>query len=94
MESVPEELDLDDFEKELGNIHGVDDVHDLHVWSLTHGKPAMTAHIRGKNADYILKKATLKCREKGIYHSTIQVEREEQSIKGGKYYIDCAHNVH
>jgi len=61
---------------------------------LTHGKPAMTAHIRGNNVDYILKKATVICRKYGIYHSTIQVEREEQSAKASKFYIDCGQNIH
>jgi len=94
MESVPEDLNIEEFEKEIIGIHGVEDVHDLHVWNLTHGKPAMTAHIRGRDGDYILKKATIISRKYGIYHSTIQIDSEQQSVKGGKYYIDCGQNVH
>lgn len=94
MESCPEEIHLGDVEEELNKIDGVTEVHDLHIWSLTHGKPAATAHVVGNNHPYILRKATLLMRQYGIYHSTIQIETVEQSRKGGKYYIDCAHNVH
>jgi len=53
-------------------IHRVKEVHDLHIWSLSVGKPAMSAHIVCKeNPEYVLKKATKLCREFGIYHSTI-----------------------
>ena len=94
MESTPEDLDMIEFTEDLNAVEGVEDIHDLHVWSLTHGKPSMTAHIRGTNPDNILRKATLVCRKYGIYHSTIQVEKFEQSVRGGKYFIDCGHNVH
>lgn len=94
MESVPFKFDLDDFEGELKAISGVREVHDLHVWSITEGKPSMTAHIEGDNTNWILKKATLICRKHGIYHTTIQVEDHSHTTEGGNYYIDCGHNIH
>ena len=54
----------------------------------------MSAHIRASNADEILQKATVVCRRFGIYHSTIQVEKDEQTVRGNDFYIDCGQNIH
>merc|ERR1711976_378389 len=95
MESTPSNVDMEEFMKDLNNLEGVENVHDLHVWSLTEGKPSMSAHISGENTDKILRNATICARKRGIYHSTIQVENSQrQNIKGGMYYIDCDHNLH
>ena len=72
------------------NIRYVKEIHDLHVWNVTFGKPNMTAHIICyKNTEYVLKKATIICRKSGIYHSTIQVEKFSEDFK-----INCDHNLH
>lgn len=94
MEGAPENMDIDKFSEELAEIKGVHNVHDLHVWSLTHGKPSMTAHINCENKDSVLRKATVLCRRYGIYHSTIQLESSAQADVDGKYYIDCGQNIH
>jgi zinc transporter 2 len=61
-----------EFEAKLNAMPRVKEVHDLHIWSLSVGKPAMSAHIVCfENQEYVLKKATKLCREFGIYHSTI-----------------------
>jgi len=74
MEGTPVDFDLNLFKRKIMEIDGVVDVHDLHVWSLTQGKPAMTAHISTRNPTKTLKSVTKYCRKLGIYHSTIQVE--------------------
>ncbi len=45
MEGTPMELDHEDFEEKLKKVEGVSGLHDLHVWSLGVGKPAMSAHM-------------------------------------------------
>lgn len=90
LDSTPRDLDIDRFMITLNSIEHVKEIHDLHVWNLTHGKPAMTAHILvDDRVEYVLKKATIECRKLGIYHTTIQVERVQASHK-----INCAHNLH
>lgn len=44
-------------------IKDVKEVHDIHIWSLSVGKPAMSAHlsVQGDKND-ILRKATKVCR--------------------------------
>src|SRR5690348_4670632 len=75
MESTPDGLLLEEFEKEILDIEGVEDVHDLHVWTLGIGKHSMSAHIYTfQNESTVLKKITSLCRRHGIYHTTVQVE--------------------
>jgi len=45
MEGAPEGLDLDEVARAIGEVPGVESVHDLHVWSITSGEPAVTAHV-------------------------------------------------
>ncbi len=90
MDSTPGNLDIFSFKDDLKKIKFVEEIHDIHVWNLSFGKPNMTAHIIcSAHTEYVLKKATLICREVGIYHSTIQVELNE-----AKYSINCKHNLH
>lgn len=90
LDTTPRDMDIEKFVSNLKSIKHVTEIHDLHVWNLTHGKPAMTAHILvDDKVDYVLKKATIECRKIGIYHTTIQVERVQDTHK-----INCEHNVH
>lgn len=45
LESVPKGVDIDAVETTMLETPGVDEVHDLHVWTLTSGKIALSAHI-------------------------------------------------
>ena len=45
MEGVPPHLDIREIEQAMREAHGVRAVHDLHVWTLTSGKEALSAHI-------------------------------------------------
>jgi Co/Zn/Cd efflux system component len=42
---TPRGIDLDEIKERLGKIQGVTAIHDLHVWSLTVGTPALSAHL-------------------------------------------------
>jgi zinc transporter 2 len=82
MESTPEHIDSDEVTKDIKEINGIIDIHDLHIWNITIGKPAIAAHIMVKNeglnveeyqrilnnAQYIL------CTKFGIHHTTLQIE--------------------
>lgn len=45
MEGTPEGLDPADVERTIREVPGVASVHDLHIWSITAGEPAVTAHV-------------------------------------------------
>ncbi len=69
-------------------MEGVEAIHDLHVWSLSLGKPALSVHLTSNQPDDTLARATKLIKNKyQIFHSTIQVENEAQSNK-------CANTLH
>jgi cobalt-zinc-cadmium efflux system protein len=45
MEGVPPRLDPVEIEGAMRSVHGVRAVHDLHVWTLTSGRDALSAHV-------------------------------------------------
>jgi cobalt-zinc-cadmium efflux system protein len=78
LESVPPHISLDAVRARLAAIEGVTDVHDLHVWSVTSGLVAMSAHA--VVPDIGLQQRALEAmnramREMGIAHVTVQLEQ-------------------
>jgi cobalt-zinc-cadmium efflux system protein len=78
LESVPAHIDLHAVSDDLGGIEGVASVHDLHVWTLSSGQIALSAHLDMRTlSDWpaILAQARdrLKSRH-GIGHATLQPE--------------------
>ena len=63
-------------------IDGVRSVHDLHVWTVTAGFPALAAHVvvgRGVDRDLILRQLEVQLGERfGIEHTTLQIEEEAE----------------
>lgn len=45
MERVPDEIDYEEVMEEMASIPGVNDVHDLHIWSLSVGKVSLSVHL-------------------------------------------------
>jgi len=87
MEGVPADLDLDEVQHAISGVPGVIAVHDLHVWTITSGFVALSAHalVRSDTADDVLWRIRDQLHGRfGIDHSTIQVERQSppQSIRG------------
>ena len=82
MEAVPAHVDLDHLSGALGAVAGVEEVHDLHVWTLTTGRYALSAHVVAgpcTGDDALLAAVTEVCwRDFGIEHTTIQVEHENR----------------
>lgn len=72
LDATPENLDLEDFERQISEIKFVKEIHDIHIWNMTFGKPNLTCHILcSENPEYVLKRVTIVCRKIGIYHSTV-----------------------
>jgi cobalt-zinc-cadmium efflux system protein len=78
MEAAPRELDPQRIGRTLAAEDGVMEVHDLHVWEVTTGMPAVSAHIIvGPEADCHaarFRAARMLADRFGIEHSTLQVE--------------------
>jgi cobalt-zinc-cadmium efflux system protein len=80
MEAAPRGLDVDGVRRGLGGLAGVRSVHDLHVWTLGHGRVALSCHLvvaRVEGSERLLTEAyTLLGNQHRIDHATIQVEPE------------------
>ncbi len=84
MEGVPSHLDVREIKTAMRVSHGVRAVHDLHVWTLTSGKEAMSAHVLVddlSDGQHILKDLQALLRERfGIEHTTVQLESDRSSL--------------
>lgn len=78
IQAAPEGMDVDDLRGALGEIPGVADVHDLHVWTLTSEMDVLTAHLTlcsDASSQPVLDAARLVLVERfGVDHATLQVE--------------------
>jgi cobalt-zinc-cadmium efflux system protein len=85
MQWAPGHLDVEEVHGTLAAIDGVQDVHDLHVWTVTSGLDTLSAHVvaRERPAAGLLHEIrdTLS-RRFGIEHVTIQVEPEHHDDCG------------
>ncbi|HEU5322049.1 MAG TPA: cation diffusion facilitator family transporter, partial [Methylomirabilota bacterium] len=84
LEGVPAHLELPEIEEAMVRVPGVRRVHDLHVWTLTSGREAMSAHVvvaDVRESERLLEAlhAVLHARF-GIDHTTIQVETEPSPV--------------
>jgi len=77
LESVPPHIDMDAVLDELWEVDGLDDVHDVHVWTLTSGFVALSAHgVIDDPTEHtrILQDIRDKMGAHGIKHVTFQIE--------------------
>ena len=98
LEAAPQGAAYDEVKKAITAVRGVEDVHDLHVWTLTSGMYALSAHVRvremplGETVPLLKKLNFVLCQKFRIGHTAIQFEcqngsgqtpREEVAIKAG-----------
>ncbi|MGQ9858008.1 MAG: cation diffusion facilitator family transporter [Thermodesulfobacteriota bacterium] len=82
LESVPRNLDLAEIQKELLRIPGVKDLHDVHLWTISSGIYAMSAHVlvddilMSRTGEILQEVNRLLRSHYGIEHTTIQFECE------------------
>lgn len=91
MEASPKEIDIKALTEELIKVIGVVDIHDIHIWCISIGKPSISLHILSRYPQKTLEHTTLICKKYGIYHITIQVEDFTQRRRPS--FIKCNHTV-
>lgn len=79
LEAVPPHIDLAEVRETIDEIPGVDDVHDLHVWTVTSGYLAMSGHAVVEDLSQhqrVLREIHERVSDRfGIRHITIQLEQ-------------------
>ncbi|MEX1248773.1 MAG: cation diffusion facilitator family transporter [Anaerolineales bacterium] len=79
VEGVPEHLSLEKIGQSMAGVAGVENVHDLHVWSICSGHLALSAHIVTTNqtladGNGIMAELNNRLSKFGIEHTTVQFE--------------------
>lgn len=77
LQTVPKQIDIKHLVKELRDVEGVEEVHELHVWQLAGSRIIATAHIKCEDpASYMQVAKTIKdvFHNHGIHATTIQPE--------------------
>lgn len=82
LELVPAGFNIDDISKAITDIPHVKGIHDLHLWSISHGTAAFSAHVwihdqQLSDADSIRAEIEKKLEEIGIHHTVLQMECAE-----------------
>lgn len=84
IDAVPDGVSPDEVIREIRRVSGVADIHHLHIWSISTNEVALTAHVVIDDKDRlegIVKEVKRISREKGIHHSTIEVETERSECE-------------
>lgn len=79
LEATPSHISLGAVRTSLEGIPGIESVHDLHVWTVTSGVIAMSAHAVVKEPERhqnVLRDAMSAMEGFGIGHVTVQIERD------------------
>ncbi|MDP9347623.1 MAG: cation diffusion facilitator family transporter [Gemmatimonadota bacterium] len=79
LEGTPAHIDLAAVRAAMAEVDGVEEVHDLHVWTITSGMDAMSAHVvvrsGGRPNEEVLGELHRMLHDRfGLHHLTIQVE--------------------
>jgi len=81
LEATPRGLDSIEIGTALASVEGVVDVHDLHVWTITSGFPALSAHVLvrpGDDCHAIRRQLEVLLGERfQIEHTTLQVDHQQ-----------------
>ena len=80
MEQTPTRIDADAVARAIVDVPGVTSVHDLHVWTITSGFDALSAHVlvgRGEDCHALRRDVERALAESfGITHTTLQVDHD------------------
>ena len=75
LNEVPPNLDWTKVYDAISSIPGINNVHDLHIWSIAHDEPILSVHASADNVEQAMEDLSKVLKHKfGIHHSTIQLQ--------------------
>lgn len=91
LEFSPAGLNLEHIVKEIRALPGVLDVHDVHLWSISHGVPSFSAHVQVsvsdmQHVDALRSRIEAILGRQGITHVTLQMTSSCCSPSGNGHY--------
>ncbi|MDD4968617.1 MAG: cation diffusion facilitator family transporter [Paludibacter sp.] len=84
LQGIPADINIDELTENLQQFKGIEDIHDLHVWSVDGNYNILTVHVVMNKSIEIEKIAELKSlirntlKQKGIQHATIEFETTDE----------------
>ena len=84
LQGIPADIDIDELSAELQQFKGIEDIHDLHVWSVDGNYNILTVHVvmnKALESDKITElkgKIRNSLKQKGIQHATIEFETSDE----------------
>ena len=82
LEAAPEGIDAEEIGRAIATHPHVESVHDLHVWEISSGFPALSAHVLvppGDDCHAIRRELeTMLAERYGIDHTTLQVDHRHE----------------
>lgn len=91
LEGVPKHLSIDEITEEVKIIEGVEEIHDVHIWTITSGIYALSGHLLveeqplSKSNEILNEVTELLKKDFNICHTTLQLE---STLNNGKCYCE------
>jgi zinc transporter 2 len=77
LEEMPPNISWQQVYDAIAKTPNVTDVHDLHIWSISHGQPALSVHCTSMDPNALSNIHNV-CVRFGLVHSTIQIQTPEE----------------
>ena len=74
LEEVPPGVKWEEIYDAIASVEGVSNVHDLHIWSVSHGLTILSVHATAENAEKAYCDIKKACNKRKIYHLTVQLQ--------------------
>ena len=89
LEKIPHDVSVDKIKEHLMKIHGIIDVHHIHIWSMDGHHNYATMHIVANEASREIKESIREeLREHGIFHATLELEAEGEDCGEEHCHVD------
>ena len=74
LEEVPPGVDWEGMFDAISSVEGVSNVHDLHIWSISHGHSILSVHGVAKDVERAYRDIKQLCNQRNITHITVQLQ--------------------
>lgn len=92
---IPDGISSSEIKHHLLEIEGIKDVHHIHIWSTDGHSNYATMHIvTNANPTEIKQKVKEELLEHGIFHSTLELETEDENCSAKECCVDETHHSH
>jgi len=100
LEATPENIKYEEVKAALEGMEHIEEVHDLHIWTITSGVPVLSAHLSLSSCccdqnhwqECMSKAKDLLKTRFGITHTTLQVETSDAECEGECRLIEDSNN--